>query len=233
MRLCRILRIGAAALCISSLCWGQSGSPRQNTLPELPIPQAELLGLLPRGAALIQELRVDFEGRGSGDVVLTYSMPGKQDEESTMGLKVLRRGESSGWAVKFEEDFGRLGQNDSVRLGKVRSTGGKEGVVQIVRFSGAGTATVWSILASAKDKVFTIDPAPIRKKVLLRRRYLDNGYNGVTTKGDLVMEELPGYSLGQARCCPNRPSIVMTFQFTGIGVRLESVKQLPFVPGKD
>jgi hypothetical protein len=168
------------------------------------------------------------------DIVVTYSIPDKQDPVwLTLGLRVFRQSRTSGWTVTFEEAFEKSGANDTVTLEKVRSTSGKEGVVVIHQVSGAGTATDWHILASAEHKLFKLDPTRIRNKVLTHRGYVDNGYNGVTSKGDLVIEDLPGYSLHQARAVPNRPSICMAFKFTGSSVRLDSVRQLPFTPPKD
>lgn len=46
--------------------------------------------------------------------------------------------------------------------------------------------------------------------------------------GDLVIEELSGYSRHAARCCSNRPSLEMSFKFTGSSITLDSVKELPY-----
>ena len=228
------LTIGVVALCICEFCHAQSGGPQQIASSQPPILRPELLKLLPDKATLIQESNVDFQDDGGVDIVVTYSTPDKQYPVLfTLGLRVFGQSRTSGWTLTYEEAFERSGANDTVTLENVRSTSGKEGVVVIHQVSGAGTATDWHILASAKHRLFKLDPTRIRNKVLTNRGYVDNGYNGVTSKGALVIEELPGYSLHQARCCPNRPSISMTFKFTGSSVRLDTVSKLPFSPIKD
>src|ERR1051326_907128 len=62
----------------------------------------------------------------------------------------------------------------------------------------------------------------LKAEVLKSKGYQDWGYNGVTHKGDLVVEEQTGYSQHTARCCPDRPSLRMTFRFTGHSIALVS-----------
>ena len=77
----------------------------------------------------------------------------------------------------------------------------------------------------------TLSLADARDKALKARNYMSGmGYNNVTSEGDLVIEELPGYSPGRARCCPDRPSVAVAFRFTGSSLKLDSVKELPFTP---
>jgi hypothetical protein len=55
----------------------------------------------------------------------------------------------------------------------------------------------------------------------------------VTVKGDLVVEDVAGYSPATARCCPDKPSLAITYKFTGFSIKLNSVKELPFKPPPD
>jgi hypothetical protein len=67
----------------------------------------------------------------------------------------------------------------------------------------------------------------MRAKALHEREYADNGYNGVKTNGDLIIEDLAGCTRHRARCCPNRPSLELSFKFTGRALVLDSVKEVP------
>src|SRR5437870_3476703 len=89
----------------------------------------------------------------------------------------------------------------------------------------------WHVLAAVENKFIKLDPTPIRAKALKARNYMSGmGYNDVTSEGDLVIEELPGYSPGRARCCPVRPSVAVAFKFTGSSLKLDSMKEVPFTP---
>jgi len=186
---------------------------------------------LPPAAVLNRELTVDFENDSVVDIVLAYVVPDERtDRRFTTGVRVLKYAAVSGWAVAFAEadlvDNG-AGASAAITIEKVRSASGKDGVVVILHYSGAGTATAWHVLASVRNRISRLDPAKFRANVLKNKGYQDWGYNSVTTKGDLVIESQPGYSRNTARCCPDRPSIEMRFRFTGSSIALESVKELP------
>lgn len=182
---------------------------------------------LPKNAKLIKESRVDFENNGVVAVVLAYASDGVPDV--TTGVLVLKHG-ANGWAVDFEETdsvTNGAGASDAINIEKVRSSGGKEGIVVALKFSGAGTSTDWHVLTSVRNKIVRLDPTGIRERVLKGRGYQFMGYNGVTVNGDAVIESLPGYSHGAARCCPDRPSIAITSRFSGTSIKLDSVKESP------
>lgn len=117
---------------------------------------------------------------------------------------------------------------DQITTEVVTSTSGKRGVVVISYHSGAGTVTDWHLLASVDRKIAKLDPAKMRAKALDEREYADQGYNGVKTNGDLIIEDLAGYTRHTARCCPNRPSLELSFKFTGRALVLDSVKEVPY-----
>jgi len=184
----------------------------------------------PTTAKLIKELKVDFDNNGVIAVVLAYASDTVPDVAT--GVRVLKYG-ATGWAVAFEEAdsvINGAGASDALNIEKVRSSGGKEGVVVVLKFSGAGTATEWHVLASIRNKIARLDPTRTRDKVLKARGYVYMGYNGVTVHGDLVIEDLAGYSRGRARCCPDRPSIAIRSRFTGNSIKLDSVKESPSCP---
>jgi hypothetical protein len=143
--------------------------------------------------------------------------------------QVLKYSPGFGWTRAFEEPGATLMKGaDYIRIEKLRSAGGKQGVLVINYHSGAGTVTAWHVLAYVTNKIAILDPASIRNHLLNARGYVDNGYNGVKSKGDLVMEDLTSYSHHAARCCPNWPSLEMNFKFTGRSVTLDSVKEPPY-----
>lgn len=234
-RLLRKLRLGSllvVTLCSCEVSRAQRGGPRQISSRK-PVTHPDVSAFLPPATVLNKELSVEFENDGVVDIVLAYASDEAPDV--TAGVRVLKYGAASGWTVAFDEtDFvtNGAGGTDAITIDKVRSSSGRDGVVVILKSSGAGTATEWHILASAGNKIFKLDPTRIRAQVLKDRGYESMGYNGVTPKGDLVTEDLPGYSHGRARCCPDRPSIEVRFKFTGNSIKLDSVKELPFHPAK-
>jgi hypothetical protein len=149
---------------------------------------------LPKNAKLIKELKVDFENDGAVAVVLAYGSDTVPDV--TTGVVVLKYG-ANRWAVNFEETDSMIngaGASDAIDIQKVRSSGGKEGVVVVLKASGAGTSTDWHMLVSVKNRILKLDPTETRDKVLKARGYVFGGYNGVTVNGDAVIESLSGYS---------------------------------------
>ncbi len=186
-----------------------------------------LSGFIPIEAKLIKELRANLEGRGTNAIVLAYGFD--RVPYVTVGVRILKHG-PSGWEMAFEESdsvINGAGVSDALNIEKVSSSEGKEGVVVILKNSGAGTATDWHILASVRSKVIKVESAQIRNKVLKDRGYVFEGYNGVSVSDDLVTEDLAGYSPETARCCPDKPSIAIRSRFTGASIKLDSVKELP------
>ena len=208
---------------LATACFTQLAAAQQNN--------REVRAFLPPAAVVKQELSVDFEGDGRAEPVLVYSAPDRSHDAAyyDAGIQVLKYSPGFGWAVASEEPEARLIKGeDEVRGEKLRSASGEEGVLVINYHSGAGTVTTWYVLACVREKITMLDPTLIRKKLLSARDYADNGYNSVKSKGDLVVEELTGYSRHAARCCPNRPSLEMNFKFTGNGITVDSVKELPY-----
>jgi hypothetical protein len=76
-------------------------------------------------------------------------------------------------------------------------------------------------------KISRLNPGRARANILQQRGYQDWGYNAVTSNGEYIVESQPGYSRETARCCPDRPTIKMTFKFTGTSVLLDKVSELP------
>ena len=133
----------------------------------------------------MKELAVDFEQQGGPSIVLAYVIPYERNRyRFDTGVRVLKYGTTSGWAVAFQEtdsvDNGG-GASDAIRIERVRSSSGQAGVVVILKESGAGTATRWHVIAAVGGNFLELDPTPIRNKVLKERDYVDMGYNGVAT----------------------------------------------------
>jgi hypothetical protein len=183
---------------------------------------------IPQHAHLIKKLPISFDRSDKPSIALAYATK-VNDYGFAVGVRILDYRES-GWVVSYKEtgDVGTPG--DPMTVEKVESAAGKEGLVVISTFSGAGTATAWHIIARRGDKIVELNPVPIRDRILKRRGYEFEGYNGVTVREDTIFEDIPGYSHGQARCCPDRPTLKIEFKFTGSALRPTSVETMPFKP---
>jgi hypothetical protein len=224
------------AVCSCAPLLAQVGVPEQIPSQKLTVPPPEIAAFLPAKAVLVKQLTVDFDNDGGpASIVLASTIRSEQDPYSyETGVRVLQYIPVSGWTVAFaDSDSVESGGGDAIDIEKIRSSNGKEGMVVILKFSGAGTATEWHVLARVKRRFVKLNPAPVRDKVLKTRSDEFMGYNDVSAKDDLVIEELPGYSRGRARCCPDKPSIEVRQKFTGTSIKLDSVKQIPFTPPGD
>jgi Domain of unknown function (DUF4357) len=202
-------------------CFTQTAVAQQNP--------RSIRAFVPPAAVVKQQLSLDLENDGIPEAALVYTIPDESDEMyHNAGVQVLKYSPVSGWAVAFEQAEPKMRTTDQVSIEKLRTQNGKEALVVISYYSGAGTATMWHVLASIEDKITRLDPTRERVKVLNARGYVDNGYNSVKSKGDMVIEDLTGYSRHAARCCANRPSLEMSFKFNGSSIVLDSVKELPY-----
>jgi hypothetical protein len=187
--------------------------------------EAGMQKLLPAHAILEKQITVAF-ANGSA-VALSYSLPPVYAVSYNLGLRILRRTDSSGWSVVYEETQEIDPGGDELILHKVKAMNGPEGLVVVNYHSGAGTTTDWKAITEVNKKFISLNSARIRDKVLRRVKSQFGGYNGVRVEGDLVIERIPLYSSGQARCCSDRPPIDMRVRFTGSALKLDSVRQLP------
>jgi hypothetical protein len=183
---------------------------------------------VPKRAQLIKQLRISFDPSDKPSVALAYATK-VNDYDFSVGVRVLEY-RKSGWVVSYREigDVGTPG--DPLTIEKVESAAGKEGLVVVSTFSGAGTATAWHAVTRRGPKIVELNPTTIRDRALRRRGYEFQGYNTVTVKGDSIFEEISGYSHGEARCCPDRPPLKLGFKFTGSALQLISVETMPFKP---
>ncbi|MBM2817640.1 MAG: hypothetical protein HW401_230 [Parcubacteria group bacterium] len=217
--------------------------------------QSDIKKFLPAKAIFNKELRLDLEGDGIEEVAFSYAIPLNQENtDFNTGVKILKQNNLNDWQVAFE-DTDRVssggGPKDLVNIQKVKvefnnDDGGlsgevgltrsnanqifrKEAVLIILTESGAGTATRWHLLASVNDKISKLDPSLIRNRVFADLGYQDLGYNGVKIRDDFeIIETQPGYSKDAARCCPDKPSIEISFLFSGNSLELGSIKKLEF-----
>lgn len=188
--------------------------------------QPDISRFLPENAQLINQLKVTFNHQRVPRIVLAYAIR-TGDSVYETGVRVLDRAGSQ-WVISNEEKgFVSTGGGNPMHVEKVKSLRGGEGVVVIETFSGAGTSTDWHVIAKTGQKFTKLDPVRVRDAVLKRRGYVFLGYNGVTVQADKVIEDIAGYSHGQARCCPDRPTLNIAFSFTGAALRLASVKVVP------
>jgi hypothetical protein len=190
--------------------------------------QTELQKLVPEHANITQRMTLDFgNGIEPGAIAVIYMLPPVYAESYNAGLRILCHESGSGWAVAYEEKSEINPGGDEWTIEKVKAASGQEGLVVVNYESGAGTSTDWKLIAAVRGKFVTLDPKPIRDKVLRERHSVFGGYNGVKAAGDTITEEIAGYSEHQARCCPDKPRIAMHVRFTGRAIKLESVSEVP------
>ena len=97
---------------------------------------------LPPAALIKQQLSLDLENDGIAEAVLVYTIPDKSDDVyHTTGVQVLKSSPVSGWAVAFEETEPKMLTSDDISIEKLRAPTGKEALLVISYYSGAGTAT--------------------------------------------------------------------------------------------
>ena len=178
----------------------------------------EVRSFLPEEATLTKQMVIDFSnGREPKYVVLAYET---REEE---GFRILKPGKSKAWKLVYKEAIPVDNGGDELILHSVKGANGTEGLVVVYYYSGAGTSTDWKVVMEANGKIITREAAPMRDAVLKKRHLVFGGYNGVVVENDLIIETIAGYSLGVARCCPDKPSIEMRVKFTGMSLSLDSV----------
>jgi hypothetical protein len=227
----RVLVSVSAVLLLSTFCWPQNGVVKPKCSDQ-PSALGDLVNSrLPMGAKLDQMLPVKFSGnQGETEIALVYSIaPRSENDWQTATLEVWKCGES-GWRSVYKSVNDRMGAHDQLRIEKVSSKSGPEAIVVISHYEGAGTATSWDLLARIHDKLTRIQSDRLVQSSLASRGYVFNGYNGVKVEGNLIIDELAGYSAHTARCCPDLPSIRLTFQFTGAKLNLDSVRTFGEAP---
>jgi hypothetical protein len=177
---------------------------------------------VPANTVLVKQLNVDFGGNAGLETVLAYGS--ESAPRIRTGVRVLKNG-----AIVYEESQEMMnggGAFDAISIDKLKAHNGKEGVLVVLKASGAGTATWWHVLATVAGKISTLSATEERANILRQKGYQDWGYNGVTASGEYIVETQPGYSHQAARCCPDRPTVQMTFRFTGDSLLLEKVAGL-------
>jgi hypothetical protein len=176
-------------------------------------------------------MTIIFADERKPSTVLAYAAK-TADYDYEIGIQVLQCNRSK-WASTYKEENLVSTGGAPLDVRTVRSASGSEGVVVILTFSGAGTTTDWHVIAKRDRRFIKLDPSTVRNRLLQRRHYVFMGYNGVTLRHNYVIEEIPGYSRGQARCCPDRPSLIVAFKFTGSSLQLTSVKEKPALPAPE
>ncbi len=185
----------------------------------------DVQAFLPEAATLKQQMSLTGD-RGSAMVLVYSSQDESNNSRHSDGIRILKYDPDSGWAVAYEETHATLGRHDQVSVERLFADDGPDALLVITVYSGAGTATNWHVLAAIDGTFTKLDPAAERAKALSPREYVDNGYNSVKPVDGRIVETLPGYTRGRARCCPNRPRLEMTFGLTGGSITLSSVKEL-------
>jgi hypothetical protein len=212
-----------------TVCCFCASAAAQSSATQVAIPAPNIASLIPAGGVAGSQLNVSFNGNGDSAIVFSYTAPSENSPYLDGIVKVMKYS-AKGWTSAFEESYQIGPGQDEIQLDRVKAADGKEAVVVVFQHSGAGTTTDWHIIAMKGVGFVVLDPKHMRDKALRSRGYPFMGYNGVKVSGDVVSEELPGYSQGRARCCPDLPSISMNVRFTGSAIKLDSVTEIPGTP---
>ena len=212
----RIVPHALLLVCLSRAALAQIGPP-------------DLQALLPTAAVVKQQLSLAI-GASTAEVAVYEIADDPKHMRYTRGIRILKYSLGPGWSVEFEETHPGTELEHKLSVEKLKAASGKEALLVSYLASGAGTATFWHVLAPINGDIVELDSRPERAKVLDPRGYVDKGYNSVKADGDRILEKVPGYTQNQARCCPNRPSLEMSFRFTGESIEADSVKEGPYGP---
>jgi len=191
-------------------------------------PDSDVRQFIPEHAVITDRLKLSFgDGFEPGAEAVAFTLPPVDAAHYNAGLKILGRRGTSESRIIYEETAEVEPGEDELILKKVKAKGGPEALVLINYHSGAGTVTDWKIIAAQEGKLRSFESRPIRDRVLKQRKSDFGGYNGVRIEGDIVAERIPMYSQHTARCCPDRPPIEMRVRFTGKGLELVALIELP------
>lgn len=202
----------AAALLITILsfrCLGQNSA-------KLP---GDLAKFVPGDAELVKYVDVNLSSKYPTAVVLAYGW--NTTPFVKVGVRIIKKADS-GYSIAYDETASLIngaGLGDAIDIEKVASSAGTDGVVVVLKTSGAGTTSDWYVLTGL-DPIVKLDPGGIREAVLKRRGYVFMGYNGIKTSADQIIEDISGYSGHTARCCPDLPTLVIRTRFTGTSLKL-------------
>ena len=209
-------------------CANTSQAFVQTAPSELPSQVEKQRALLPEHAVITARLKLSFgDGFEPDAEAVAFTLPPVYADSYNAGLMILGQRGRSGQRILYQETRELGPGGDELILKKVKATGGAEALVLINYHSGAGTVTDWKIISAQAGSLRSLESGPIRNKVLKVRHSEFGGYNGVRVEGDIIAERIPMYSQGTARCCPDRPPIEMRVKFTGKGLKLDSVIELP------
>jgi hypothetical protein len=90
--------------------------------------------------------------------------------------------------------------------------------------SGAGTSTDWSVLYKNGNVWASKSGDAVRNQALTQAGLVFMGYNSVSVVNGKIVEILPGYVTGDARCCPSGQGKTATYSFSGGAFALVSVQ---------
>lgn len=99
-----------------------------------------------------------------------------------------------------------------------------QSILAVHNEAGAGISADWGVIhLSGNSWVFTSGNT-IRNQALTQAGLMFNGYNGVSVVNGNIVEVLPGYANGDARCCPSAQSKTATYSWNGSVLNLVSVQ---------
>ena len=201
---------------------------------------ADWRSLLLTEAKVTNNISLDLSGDGVDEMAVSYtlSIPNPFTFERSIspfvdrdGLMILKK-ENDAWRIILDQQPGAPGGGndnvDKISINKIRAVNGKFGVEVGEEYIGANTAGNWFVLVMDGDAIKNIPSSDMRKIGLAKFGDTDEdrSYTQKIIEDDLIQETVPGYSANAARCCPDKPSVELTYRFTGNALELASAKEV-------
>lgn len=200
---------------------GPTPSEHNNPPQQIPIASPDANPFIPSGASFIREFKLDFESDGIDEIVVVFSTNVTSGTQDDTGFVILARQANKEWKVVYNQPPVR-GAGIQVFVNSIKAPGNTRGLFVLELEASAGFSADWYIITKAMKK---LDRRPVLNQVLDTKGNVFLGYNGAKVVNDLVVETVPGYSKNAARCCPDKPTLEITYGFTGVSIKPVSVKE--------
>lgn len=168
---------------------------------------------VPDGSIVTGDTSIDFNRDGRAEHVIVYEKKHSLDTPITAGY-VVAGNIKDGWNI-----LGASGKEvGSVTVGKFTATSGTPSVLIIET---TGDTKEWHTMTWTAGALSTHSGAEARFGLLNSLGYFFNGRNDVLVSGNTIIENIPGYSMGTPLCCPDLPTLSISYTFTGNAISVK------------
>lgn len=222
-----IMNIAILLLLLTALLPTEASSQSKASAAK-PVDYALALKLLPAKATVTQTVSIDFENNGIESLAIVYQNPTSDyppdaARRTTSGLMIMSYHVQKGWQFLHHEPASS-GSPESILCDILKVKDNTNALFVQYVYSGAGFTADWGLYSIRKSKLLTFDRMPILEKVLKDRDYVFMGYNSASVTDDFyISESIAGYSKEAARCCSDRPALIVLYTFTGSSIDVVSV----------